>query len=122
MSDALYAAVRFRARFRCEYCRLPEVASDLTFPIDHVIARQHQGPTSLENLALACPRCNAHKGPNLSTIDWPSEELIRLYHRRQDRWGENFRLDGAVIIGITDIGRATARLLDMNAARRVAAR
>src|SRR5687768_14086166 len=114
MSEALYAAVRFRARFRCEYCRLPEAASDFTFPIDHVIARQHQGQTSLENLALACPRCNAHKGPNLSTIDWPSVDLIRLYHPRQDRWEDHFLMEGAVIVGITATGAGTARLLHMN--------
>jgi hypothetical protein len=122
MSDALYAAVRFRARFRCEYCRLPEAASDFTFPVDHVIARQHQGQTTLENLALACPRCNAHKGPNLATVDWPSEDLVRLYRPRQDRWEDHFRMEGAVIMGGTAIGKGTARLFDMNSARRVATR
>lgn len=122
MSEALYAAVRFRARFRCEYCRLPEAPSELTFPVDHIIARQHQGQTEPDNLALACPRCNAHKGTNLATVDWPSDELIRLYRPRQDRWDEHFRLDGAVVVGITVIGQGTVRLLDMNSERRVATR
>jgi hypothetical protein len=51
--ETLYAAVRFRARFRCEYCQLPEAPSGLTFPIDHVIASQHGGKTIMGNLALA---------------------------------------------------------------------
>jgi hypothetical protein len=101
---------------------LPEAASDFTFPVDHVIARQHQGQTTLENLALACPRCNAHKGPNLATVDWPSEDLVRLYRPRQDRWEDHFRMEGAVIMGGTAIGKGTARLFDMNSARRVATR
>jgi hypothetical protein len=122
MGEELYAAVRFRAGFRCEYCRLPEASSDLPFPVDHIIARQHWGRTELDNLALACQRCNAHKGPNLATIDWPSEDLIRLYHPRKDRWDDHFRWEAATIVGITPVGRATARLLDMNSARRVATR
>jgi hypothetical protein len=122
MADDHYAAVRFRAGFRCEYCRLPEASSELSFPLDHIIARQHGGRTELSNLALACPRCNAHKGPNLATVEWPSHELIRLYHPRKDRWNDHFRWQEAVILGVTIIGRATARLLDMNSARRVATR
>ena len=120
--ESLYAAVRFRARFRCEYCQLPEAASGLTFPIDHVIARQHGGKTIMANLALSCPRCNQHKGPNLATIEWPSQALIRLFRPREDRWTDHFKFDGAVIVGMTRIGIATARLLDMNSARRVATR
>ena len=39
----------------CEYCRMPE-SNYLTvpFPIDHIIARQHGGSTTLDNLALSC--------------------------------------------------------------------
>jgi hypothetical protein len=122
MADELYAAVRFRAGFRCEYCRLPEAASDLSFPVDHVIARKHRGRTELDNLALACQRCNAHKGSDLATVEWPSLDLIRLFHPRHDRWQDHFRFDGAVIVGLTAVGRATARLLAMNDPRRVETR
>ena len=122
MADELYAAVRFRAGFRCEYCRLPEASSDLSFPVDHVIARKHGGLTQLDNLALACQRCNAHKGTDLATVEWPSQDLIRLFHPRQDRWQDHFRFESAVIVGLTPVGRATARLLAMNDPRRVATR
>jgi 5-methylcytosine-specific restriction endonuclease McrA len=34
--------VRRRARYRCEYCRLPQSASPGTHQIDHIIAEQHE--------------------------------------------------------------------------------
>jgi 5-methylcytosine-specific restriction endonuclease McrA len=61
--------VRIRARGLCEYCQLPQATYRLPFQIDHIIARQHGGKTRLGNLALACPRCNRNKGPNLVGID-----------------------------------------------------
>lgn len=61
--------VRERAGERCEYCGLPQQAVGLRFHIEHVVARQHDGSDSPANLALACDRCNRHKGPNLSGID-----------------------------------------------------
>jgi len=33
---------------------LPESGSDLPFVIDHIVARQHGGPSSDDNLALVC--------------------------------------------------------------------
>jgi HNH endonuclease len=46
-------AVRNRAKDACEYCQMPQSARRLTFQIDHIVARQHRGPTTMENLALA---------------------------------------------------------------------
>jgi len=61
-------AVRERAKSRCEYCSTPEwITPFLPSPTDHIIARQHRSDDSLDNLALACDRCNAYKGPNLSS-------------------------------------------------------
>jgi 5-methylcytosine-specific restriction endonuclease McrA len=51
---ALEAQVRQRARGRCEYCRLPQLASGIAFQIDHIIARHHKGRAAATNLALAC--------------------------------------------------------------------
>jgi hypothetical protein len=55
MNEPLERRVRKRAKHRCEYCRVPAYISEFTFPIDHVIAQQHQGPTTYQNLALSCP-------------------------------------------------------------------
>ena len=109
--------VRRRARNRCEYCRLPQSAVDIRFHVEHIVARQHRGADSLANLALACDRCNFLKGPNIASTD-DDGSVTRLFHPRQDDWNDHFCLIGAEIVGITPIGRATARLLEMNAPRR----
>lgn len=106
--------VRRRARGLCEYCRLPRSASEFTFPIDHIIARQHGGPTEPENLAQSCPHCNAHKGPNIAGLDPTTGELTQLFHPRRDRWREHFTWVGAMLTGLTPVGRTTIEVLAMN--------
>jgi 5-methylcytosine-specific restriction endonuclease McrA len=62
MDASLARDVRERARHVCEYCRMPESNySTVPFPIDHVIARQHGGSTTLENRALSCLHDNTRK-------------------------------------------------------------
>ncbi len=58
-SDAMRDAVVARAGGCCEYCHLPTRGQVATFPIDHVLPRSSGGETILDNLALACPHCNA---------------------------------------------------------------
>jgi hypothetical protein len=82
--------------------------------IDHIVAQQHKGKSSLDNLALACFPCNNHKGPNLSGIDPASGKVVRLFHPRRDQWGRHFRWDGPRLIGKTAAGRATVELLAIN--------
>ena len=82
--------------------------------IEHVIPRQHRGDDSLENLALACPFCNQHKGSNLAGIDPVSGQMVRLFNPRQDRWKDHFKMTGIRIFGLTEIGRATVAVLAMN--------
>jgi hypothetical protein len=122
MTSPLERRVRRRARGRCEYCQLPRSASEFTFPIDHIIARQHGGKTEAANLAQSCPQCNARKGPNLAGLDPSTGELTRLYHPRLDRWREHFIWKGAVLTGLTPVGRTTIEVLAINAPDRVAAR
>ena len=64
MDALLKETVRRRAGFRCEYCHLPEAIAELPFQLDHVIAGQHGGLATEDNLALAWARCNRYKGPN----------------------------------------------------------
>jgi hypothetical protein len=45
--------------------------------------------------------------------------VVPLFNPRTDSWNEHFAFQGAMIIGLTPTGRATVRLLQMNAARRV---
>jgi hypothetical protein len=114
MNRDLAQHVRLRASERCEYCRVPESAWKFRFQIDHVIARQHDGPTVAENLAFCCPHCNRHKGSNLSGIDPASRLQTRLFNPRTDAWDAHFRWEGATIAGTSPIGRATVKVLAMN--------
>jgi hypothetical protein len=108
--------VRARAKDCCEYCRLPQSVFPLRFQIDHIRAGQHEGETTEDNLALACPYCNRHKGPNAAGFDPESGALVRLFHPRTDLWNEHFQFVSAHIVGRTSIGRATVQVLAMNAA------
>jgi hypothetical protein len=120
MEAAVRTLVRERAGDRCEYCHLKQEHLPFsTFHVEHVIARQHGGADDPSNLALACDRCNAHKGPNLSGIDPETGDIVPLYHPREHIWEEHFRESEAVITGLTAIGRTTVRVLNMNEDRRV---
>ena len=99
--------VRARARNHCEYCLLPETFLVAHEP-DHVIATQHRDPTTMENLALACFDCNRQKGPNISSVDPDTQEVVQLFNPRRDAWSDHFSLNGARIVGVTPAGRATA--------------
>lgn len=114
--------VRRRAGNRCEYCLLRQEQTGFTHHIERIVARQHHGPDDPANLALACHRCNAHKGPNLSGIDPATGSLVALFHPRRNRWEDHFEFRGPYIIGLTPTGRATVDVLAMNDGRRVARR
>lgn len=102
--------VRERAGERCEYCRLDQRHSELLHHIEHVIAKQHGGRDDTDNLALACHRCNRHKGPNLAGIDPVTGTAAPLFHPRRDRWADHFAFNGAYIQGLSDTGRATIQV------------
>lgn len=120
MEASLRELVRRRAAHRCEYCRLPQAAAPfLTFHIEHIRARQHGGDDDPSNLALACPDCNAYKGPNLTSVDPETEQVVALFNPRQDTWSDHFSFEGPTIVARTPTGRATVRLLSMNEPSRV---
>jgi HNH endonuclease len=122
MDKALEQAVRRRAQGLCEYCLFPETASTAKHVIDHIIARQHGGPTAPGNLALCCGRCNLYKGPNIAGRDPLTGNLTRLFHPRTDSWGDHFRWHGSILTGVTLVGRTTVMVLGVNKPYRVAAR
>lgn len=111
-----------RAGQRCEYCHLRENSVPyLVFHVDHIIAKQHVDDVSddPQGLAWACSECNYHKGPNLVSIDPETNEQVNIFHPRIDDWEAHFAVRDGTIVGLTPCGRATARLLNMNAARLV---
>jgi len=114
MNSALEALVRQRAKGLCEYCHFPERLAEVPFQIEHIIAKQHGGPTESENLALSCAFCNRYKGPNLSGIDPPTRKVVRLFDPRKQSWNEHFEWNEPVLVGKTDIGRGTIQTLAIN--------
>jgi len=119
IDEALREFVRRRGGDRCEYCRLPQHAVDGRFHVEHVVAQQHRLDDGPPNLALACARCNLQKGTNLASVDPVTGEIVPIFNPRVDKWGEHFAFRGSEIRGLTPTGRATVRLLQMNARHRV---
>ena len=116
---ALRDHVRRRAFGCCEFCGIHE--DDVWEPHepDHLIAEQHGGVTTFDNLAFTCAKCNRRKGTNLSSIDPATGKIIRLFNPRRDQWYKHFQLQGAQIEPLTAIGRATVTLLRLNAPNRL---
>src|SRR5580693_1365255 len=100
---SLRIAARERAAACCEYCGIPETGTFFAHEADHVIAVQHGGQTTLENLALACIQCNRLKGPNIASIDPQTKRIVPLFNPRTDHWAEHFRAEGGQIIQLTPV-------------------
>ena len=102
---------------RCEYCHLPQATQVATFPIDHITPLASGGDTELDNLALACPQCNALKWTHREAADPRTDEVVTLFDPRTQKWNEHFRwssVDPTVLEALTATGRATLALFDLN--------
>lgn len=122
MADSLDHRIRQRANYACEYCCTPQSAFRARFPFDHVIARQHGGPTTFENLALCCSRCNLYKGPNIAGVDSDTGRITPLFNPRVQKWAEHFSWRAEFIIGLTPEGRATVNVLKLDHPAQLAVR
>jgi hypothetical protein len=114
VSDALRLQVQGRAGKRCEYCHKPDGVSAYPHHADHIVAVKHGGQNELGNLAWACFQCNINKGSDLTTFDPDTKKLVRLFNPRTLQWNDHFEFQEVLIIGKTDVGRATIQLLQMN--------
>lgn len=114
--------VEERAGDRCEYCLLPAQLSFFPHEVDHIIPEKHNGKTEADNLALACWRCNRHKGTDLGSFDPETNHFSFLFNPRTQLWSEHFQLQSFQIIGVSPVGRTTAFLLQLNILERIAER
>lgn len=101
-----------RAGSRCEYCRIHSDDLFLSFEIDHIIPVKHGGSNDLDNLALACPHCNQHKGSDFATI--LDNEIVRLFNPRTDNWDEHYQVANGLIVSHTKIGTASIKIFRFN--------
>jgi hypothetical protein len=116
ISQLIKQAVRRRASYLCEYCHSPEKISTSRFTIEHLHPRSLGGSDDLENLALACSRCNQRRYNFITGRDQETASISPLFNPREQAWGNHFiwSSDGTKVIGITSIGRATGDRLDLN--------
>lgn len=119
-----YDAVAKRAIHRCEYCHAPESFFNHRFDVEHIVPQARGGSTDLDNLALCCSACNSRKLAFEMGIDAATGREVHLFNPRTQNWEEHFcfSADGLILEGLTPIGRATIKRLDMNHSRQVRAR
>jgi hypothetical protein len=127
-SESLRHLVVARAGGACEYCRLLQAASGVTFHIEHVVPRSLKGKSTLRNLALSCPGCNLCKAERVSGHG-DEGNLRELFSPRDYQpwllgWHLHFELDLArgIIVPRSPVGEATVNTLRMNDALRISAR
>jgi hypothetical protein len=126
--EAYRRLVVARAGGVCEYCRLSQDPTGVTFHIEHVLPTSSGGQTVLGNLALSCPGCNLSKSVRRTGIDASGVEREifnpRAYEPWLLGWHLHFTLDRATgrIVARSPTGEATIQALNMNAANRAFAR
>lgn len=119
ISDELRRRVAERAYHVCEYCLVHEDDLLHACEVDHVISIKHGGPTGFENLANACLHCNRHKGSDVGSVVPATDDFVRFYNPRSDRWSDHFYFASGRIEALNAMGEATARILDFNHPERV---
>lgn len=105
-----------RAKGHCEYCKIPADFASQSFSVEHIIPISRGGKTALDNLALACPGCNAHKYNKIEAPDPVDGMSAPLFNPRKQQWQDHFRWSDNFfhIVGLTPTGRATVIALQMN--------
>ena len=119
---ALRRLVEERSNHRCEYCLLPTGVSFFSHEVDHVISEKHGGTTDINNLAIACWRCNRYKGTDLGSFDPQTGAFSLLFNPRKQQWTKHFVFEETRIRGLTAEGRTTVKLLQLNKDERLAER
>jgi 5-methylcytosine-specific restriction endonuclease McrA len=79
IGDATKEFVRKRANYLCEYCHSPERICTTRFTVDHVIPKSLGGSDDVENLALACRRCNERRYNFVAGFDLETQTIVALF-------------------------------------------
>jgi hypothetical protein len=108
--------VRATAKNRCGYCLSPQYLVMARLEIEHIIPLSKGGSNDESNLWLSCPICNRHKSDKITGIDPTTNKSCNLFNPRTQSWHEHFCWsdDGLKIIGKTNIGRATGKVLHLD--------
>jgi 5-methylcytosine-specific restriction endonuclease McrA len=87
---AVQQAVRARAQQCCEYCHTSEWVCAVRFTFDHILPRVHGGQDTIENVALACRRCNERRYTFTTGQDPVTRKEVALFHPVRDVWADHF--------------------------------
>lgn len=127
-AEAFRSMVVTHAGGACEYCRLLQDASGVTFHIEHILPTALGNETAFDNLALSCPGCNLAKANRVSGTDFAGKPQSifnpRSYEPWLLGWHLHFSLDCSTgrIVAKTRIGEATIQVLNVNSQIRAFAR
>lgn len=124
VTKAVRRRVAEAAGYRCGYCLTSQEIVGPLLEIDHLIPEALGGSSDETNLWMACPYCNGAKAARIDAIDPQTGQAVPLFNPRLDRWADHFVWadGGALIDGITPVGRATVEALKMNHPEIVSAR
>jgi len=113
---ALRQQVTTLAKHCCEYCQTQQRLTGMPLVLDHIQPQSLGGSSDLSNLAASCYRCNQFKGAKTEAIAPLTQQVVSLFHPRQQAWAEHFTWadEGIQIGGLTPIGRATVEALRLN--------
>ena len=114
--EATRQRVREVAGERCGYCLSPQRLVMGQLEIEHIVPRARGGGDEESNLWLSCSLCNRYKGTQVEAADPLTGDVAPLYNPRVDSWHEHFSwsADGAKVVGLTPVGRATVVALKLN--------
>ncbi|MCY3781189.1 MAG: HNH endonuclease signature motif containing protein [Chloroflexi bacterium] len=115
VAEDLRRHARDRAQGICEYCQTQEVIV-INMHIDHIVSLSAGGKTEPDNLCLSCISCNGAKNRFQMAFDPVSQLEVPLFNPRSQIWSEHFAWneDDTLVLGLTEIGRATLSRLRMN--------
>ncbi len=83
------------------------------FTVDHLIPKSIGGSDELNNLALACRRCNERRYNFVAGYDLETKAIVPLFNPRQQIWSEHFiwSANGRIIVGVTPLVEQPASAL-----------
>lgn len=115
LPDKLRQLISEQAGNRCGYCLGEQRYIFAPLEVDHLWPTAAGGTDDEENLWLACPLCNSHKGSTTHEIDPLTKRNVMLFNPRRQNWQRHFKIvNGIEIVGQTASGRATVVALQMN--------
>lgn len=105
-----------RAKNRCGYCQTQAEVIGQPMQIDHIIPEAAGGKTVEENLWMSCVACNQRKGVRTEALDPQTGEMVALFNPVLQEWSQHFQWseDATEMVGLTPVGRATIKALQLN--------